>query len=425
MLLSYDAVVLGAGVAGLSAAARLAEAGARVCVLAKGVGLDPSGAGHRRRARLRRPERVEAPADALPGFIAAHPDHPYALLGRRRDRARARVVRRARCEPGRSRATATRRRSSATTCCRRRSARPGPSALVPGDDGRRRPATAAPVCVVGHPGAAGLPPLAAAPATSGGPGSRPARSRSTSTSGRAESNALGLARALDDPASAAGFAARLVPLMRTASAWRCRRSLGLRRPARRLGGPRRSGSGGRCSRSPRCRRRCLACASTTRCAPRCARPAAGSCSAPRWSAREREGERVTARARARQRPRQRLRRALGGARHRRLRLRRDRAGLGLERARDRARAAAARRAGRRRAALPARVLRRPADGAASGIAVDGVAAAPRAPRTCSSPARSLPGAQPWRENSGEGIALASGYAAAPTILEREGSRAAA
>ena len=36
--LSYDVVVLGAGVAGLTAAARLAERGARVCVLAKGVG---------------------------------------------------------------------------------------------------------------------------------------------------------------------------------------------------------------------------------------------------------------------------------------------------------------------------------------------------------------------------------------------------
>ena len=36
--LTYDAVVLGAGVAGLSAAARLAEGGAKVCVLAKGVG---------------------------------------------------------------------------------------------------------------------------------------------------------------------------------------------------------------------------------------------------------------------------------------------------------------------------------------------------------------------------------------------------
>ena len=36
--LHYDAVVIGAGTAGLVAGARLAEGGARVCVLAKGVG---------------------------------------------------------------------------------------------------------------------------------------------------------------------------------------------------------------------------------------------------------------------------------------------------------------------------------------------------------------------------------------------------
>ncbi len=79
--LNFDVVVLGCGVAGLTAATRLAEGGARVCVLAKGVGSthlapgtvdvlghDPSG-------------RVESPASALPGFVAAHPDHPYALIG--------------------------------------------------------------------------------------------------------------------------------------------------------------------------------------------------------------------------------------------------------------------------------------------------------------------------------------------------------
>src|SRR6202008_3430697 len=36
--LHYDAVVIGAGTAGLVAGARLAEGGARVCVLAKGIG---------------------------------------------------------------------------------------------------------------------------------------------------------------------------------------------------------------------------------------------------------------------------------------------------------------------------------------------------------------------------------------------------
>jgi glycerol-3-phosphate dehydrogenase subunit B len=76
----YDVVVVGAGVAGLCAAVRLAEGGARVCVLAHGVGsthlapglVDVLGYA---------PERVEEPAQALPAFVAAHPDHPYALLG--------------------------------------------------------------------------------------------------------------------------------------------------------------------------------------------------------------------------------------------------------------------------------------------------------------------------------------------------------
>ena len=51
--LHYDAVVIGAGTAGLTAGARLAEAGARVCVLAKGVGSTHLAPGHDRRARLR------------------------------------------------------------------------------------------------------------------------------------------------------------------------------------------------------------------------------------------------------------------------------------------------------------------------------------------------------------------------------------
>ena len=78
--LHFDVVVIGAGVAGLTAAARLAEGGARVCVLAKGVGsthLAPGTVDVLGYA----PDRVEAPAQALPSFVAAHPEHPYALLG--------------------------------------------------------------------------------------------------------------------------------------------------------------------------------------------------------------------------------------------------------------------------------------------------------------------------------------------------------
>ena len=75
-----DVVVLGAGLAGLVAAVRLAEAGLHVVTVAKGYGslrlapatIDILGYG---------PDPVDSPAQALPGFAAAHPGHPYALIG--------------------------------------------------------------------------------------------------------------------------------------------------------------------------------------------------------------------------------------------------------------------------------------------------------------------------------------------------------
>ncbi len=75
-----DVVVIGAGVAGLTAAIRLAEAGLSVEVLAKGVG-----ATHLTAATVDvlgyAPDRVDAPAEALPAFVRDHPDHPYARVG--------------------------------------------------------------------------------------------------------------------------------------------------------------------------------------------------------------------------------------------------------------------------------------------------------------------------------------------------------
>ena len=74
-----DVLVLGAGMAGLVAAVRLAEAGLRVVTVAKGYGslrLSPATIdilGYR-------PEPVQSPADELPGFAEAHPGHPYALI---------------------------------------------------------------------------------------------------------------------------------------------------------------------------------------------------------------------------------------------------------------------------------------------------------------------------------------------------------
>jgi glycerol-3-phosphate dehydrogenase subunit B len=72
-------VVVGAGLAGLVAGIRLAQGGARVTVVAKGVGglhispgtIDVLGYA---------PGRVDEPAPAIAGLVAERPDHPYARL---------------------------------------------------------------------------------------------------------------------------------------------------------------------------------------------------------------------------------------------------------------------------------------------------------------------------------------------------------
>jgi glycerol-3-phosphate dehydrogenase subunit B len=74
----HDVIVVGTGLSGLVAATRLAEGGARVLVLAKGVGsthLSPCTIDVLGYA----PERVDRPLDAL-GSLAD--DHPYSLIGR-------------------------------------------------------------------------------------------------------------------------------------------------------------------------------------------------------------------------------------------------------------------------------------------------------------------------------------------------------
>jgi glycerol-3-phosphate dehydrogenase subunit B len=76
---TYDTIVIGAGVAGLTAALRLADEGKRVLVTAKGVGST-----HLSPATIDvlgfDPGPVARPAGALPAFAAANPGHPYARL---------------------------------------------------------------------------------------------------------------------------------------------------------------------------------------------------------------------------------------------------------------------------------------------------------------------------------------------------------
>jgi glycerol-3-phosphate dehydrogenase subunit B len=76
---STDVVVIGAGLSGLTAALRLAEGGLRTTLLAQGVG-----ATHLAPAAIDvlgyAPDLVEHPAEALPTFAAQHADHPYARI---------------------------------------------------------------------------------------------------------------------------------------------------------------------------------------------------------------------------------------------------------------------------------------------------------------------------------------------------------
>jgi glycerol-3-phosphate dehydrogenase subunit B len=77
--MTFDVVVIGAGLAGLTAALRLAEQGQRLLVVAKGVGgthlapatIDVLGYAD---------GLVASPAESLQKFTAAHPEHPYGRL---------------------------------------------------------------------------------------------------------------------------------------------------------------------------------------------------------------------------------------------------------------------------------------------------------------------------------------------------------
>lgn len=215
--LQFDVVVVGAGVAGLAAATRIAQSGARVCVLAKGVGSTHLAPGTVDVLGYD-PERVSSPAEALPSFIESHPDHPYASIGADGiavalewfggviadgPHASYRYV----GELGRNHVLPT-----ALGAAR-------PSALVPdtfalGELVARRGDAAGPICVVGmrvlrdfHAS------LCAANLERGGVAARAVQIEVDV--GRAESNSLGLARSMDDPKFRAAFASKLLPLLRS------------------------------------------------------------------------------------------------------------------------------------------------------------------------------------------------------------------
>ena len=204
--LHYDAVVIGAGTAGLVAGARLAEGGARVCVLAKGIGST-----HLAPATIDvlgyAPDRVASPSGVMPEFVARHPDHPYAALGVDAVAEAARWIQ-SRVESGplpgyRYVGDLDRNYLLPTAVGALRPSAVVPETMVAGDsvDLDR-------VCVVGTRMLRDF--YAALCASNLGRLGVPARAVEADIEvGKADQNALGLARRFDDPSWRAAFAGRL------------------------------------------------------------------------------------------------------------------------------------------------------------------------------------------------------------------------
>ena len=204
----HDVIVVGTGLAGLSAAVRLTEDGARVLVLAKGIGathLSPGTIDVLGYA----PERVDRPAEAIAALVDARPDHPYALVGATGvaaavDWFKARIA----AGPLAPYAYTGGLEENFLLPTAVGAARP--SAVVPetmsGGDLRRD----APICVVGLRALKDFhPALAADTLMRAGIQARSVE-LDLVPEGRADVNALGFARAFDDPAFRAEVTAQVI-----------------------------------------------------------------------------------------------------------------------------------------------------------------------------------------------------------------------
>jgi glycerol-3-phosphate dehydrogenase subunit B len=208
----HDVVVIGTGLAGLTAALRLAEGGARVLVLAKGVGATHLSAGTIDVLGYM-PERVEHPREALDRLAAERPEHPYALLGAD---AVATAVDwfKARVAGGSLAPYAYMGGLEENLLLPTAVGVPRPSAVVPetmaGGDLRRD----APVFVVGFRGYKDFhPALLADTLRRSGIAARSAE-LDLVPEGRVDVNSLGYARAFDDPSFRAEVTAQLVGRLR-------------------------------------------------------------------------------------------------------------------------------------------------------------------------------------------------------------------
>ena len=203
----HDVVVVGAGVAGLTAAVRLAEDGARVLVVAKGVGathLSPvtiDVLGYDR-------ERVDRPLDAVRRLVEARPDHPYALVGA--DGVRAAVAWFKECfadgplAPYAYTGDAERNLLLPTAVGALRPSAVVPETMANGDVREGE------VCVVGFRALKDFHPLLLADNLRRAGISARGIELDLTPERRADANALGFARAFDDPTFRSRVAIRLV-----------------------------------------------------------------------------------------------------------------------------------------------------------------------------------------------------------------------
>jgi glycerol-3-phosphate dehydrogenase subunit B len=223
--LHYDAVVIGAGSAGLVAGTRLAQQGARVCVVARGIGST-----HLAPATIDvlgyAPSRVDEPGRALEEMITRRPDHPYARIGRHTVEAAVQWLRDVVADgplPGyRYVGDLTRNHRLPTAVGALRPSTVVPETMVAGDGLAR-------ACIVGTPALRDFHPgLCAENLRAAGIDARPLNLPVTLD--RADANTLGIARRLDDPTWRARFCAELSPMLRADEHVGLPAMLGLRDP---------------------------------------------------------------------------------------------------------------------------------------------------------------------------------------------------
>jgi glycerol-3-phosphate dehydrogenase subunit B len=226
--LHFDAVVIGGGAAGLTAGTRLAQAGAKVAVLAKGHGSTHLSPGTIDVLGYT-PDRVGSPAEALPSLIAERPQHPYALIGTDtvsaaldwfRDCAAAGPLPSYGYVGG-----LDRNQLIATAMGVLR-----PSAMVPSTMAGGEASGLGTVVIVSVPALREFhPTLCAANLTAAGIDARGVSLHMEME--RADMNPLGMARRFEDPAWRGHFCASLLPMLRTEDHVGLPAMLGMRDPA--------------------------------------------------------------------------------------------------------------------------------------------------------------------------------------------------